>query len=65
MIKQKICYLERIKNKGFIKDIEKNCMFFKNYKSVLHNLIHLSLNSDSAQVQILMVRTFDNGPGWE
>ena len=65
MIKQKICYLERTKNKDFIKNMEKNCMFFKNYKSVLHNFIQLSLNSDSAQVQILMVRIFDNGPGWK
>ena len=41
--------------------------------SLLHNFIQLSLNSGSAQVQILlaacrrfaMVRISDNGPGWK
>ena len=41
--------------------------------SLLHNFIQLSLNSGSAQVQILlatcrrfvMVRIFNNGPGWK
>ena len=41
--------------------------------SLLHNLIQLSLNSGSAQIQTLlaacwrfeMVRIFDNGPGWK
>ena len=41
--------------------------------SLLHNVIHQSLNSRSAQVQILlaacrrfaMVRLSDNGPGWK
>ena len=41
--------------------------------SLLHNLIQLSLNSGSAQVQTLlaacrryaMVRISDNGPGWK
>ena len=42
-------------------------------KSLLHNFIQLSLNSNSAQVQTLlaacrrfaMVRISDNGPGWK
>ena len=46
---------------------------FEDLVKLLHNFIHLSLNSGSAQVQTLlaacwrfaMVRISDNGPGWK